>query len=80
MRLKSSHFSIIPILSISLPHFCGLVIYYRTGLPYLIFVSFHQALESLPCPVTILMLNCPFDIGDQEHLVEDVRDEKSPET
>ncbi|KRY04367.1 hypothetical protein T12_3836 [Trichinella patagoniensis] len=33
-----------------------------------------SALESLPCPVTILMVNCPFDIGDQENLVQDVRD------
>ncbi|KRX51630.1 hypothetical protein T09_14506 [Trichinella sp. T9] len=54
--------------------FIARVFYYRTGLPYLIFVSFHQALESLPCPVTILMINCPFDIRDQEDLVQDVRD------
>ncbi|KRY44525.1 hypothetical protein T03_5356 [Trichinella britovi] len=51
-----------------------------TGAGSAIRCGFHQALESLPCPVTILMLNCPFDIGDQEHLVEDVRDEKCPET
>ncbi|KRY05031.1 hypothetical protein T01_1853, partial [Trichinella spiralis] len=46
----------------------------RTGLPYLIFVSLIQTLESSPCPVTILIVNFPYDIGDQEDLVEDVRD------
>ncbi|KRX38168.1 hypothetical protein T05_7616 [Trichinella murrelli] len=56
------------------------VFYYRTGLLYLLFVSFQQALESLPCPVTILIVNFPYDIRDQEDLVEDVRDYKCPET
>ncbi|KRZ58869.1 hypothetical protein T02_11594 [Trichinella nativa] len=56
------------------------VFYYRTGLLYLLFVSFQQALESLLCPVTILIVNFPYDIGDQEDLVEDVRDYKCPET
>ncbi|KRX31810.1 hypothetical protein T09_15443, partial [Trichinella sp. T9] len=47
---------------------------------YLLFVSFQQALESLPRPVTILTVNFPYDIGDQEDLVEDLRDYKCPET
>ncbi|KRY07954.1 hypothetical protein T12_2554 [Trichinella patagoniensis] len=35
--------------------------------------GFHQALE-----VTILMVNCPFDIGDQEHLFQDIAQALTP--